>query len=246
MSVPVSVLDKEASANKADSTENLMASVTERMKAISRRQKWQDGIFHGVTFLFALFVLMVLAGILVSLIHSSIPAFKEFGFAFITTVEWDPVNDVYGAAIAIFGTLVTSFIALLIAVPVSFGIALFLTELCPVWLRRSMGTAIELLAGIPSIIFGMWGLFVLAPLFADHVQPLLESTLGQIPGLDLLFTGPMMGIGVLTAGDHDHPVHLFGHARRVRDGACGSERIGLCAGLHPLGSDETDRSALHP
>ena len=112
MSVPVSVLDKEASANKADSTENLMASVTERMKAISRRQKWQDGIFHGVTFLFALFVLMVLAGILVSLIHSSIPAFKEFGFAFITTVEWDPVNDVYGAAIAIFGTLVTSFIAL--------------------------------------------------------------------------------------------------------------------------------------
>lgn len=97
MSVPVSVLDKEASANKADSTENLMASVTERMKAISRRQKWQDGIFHGVTFLFALFVLMVLAGILVSLIHSSIPAFKEFGFAFITTVEWDPVNDVYGS-----------------------------------------------------------------------------------------------------------------------------------------------------
>lgn len=139
MSVPVSVLDKEASAGKAEGGDNLMASVSERMKAISRRQKWQDGIFHGVTFLFALFVLMVLAGILVSLIHSSIPAFKEFGFAFITTVEWDPVNDVYGAAIAIFGTLMTSFIALLIAVPVSFGIALFLTELCPVWLRPFAG-----------------------------------------------------------------------------------------------------------
>ena len=200
MSVPVSVLDKEASTNKTEGGKSLMASVPDRMKAISRRQKWQDGIFHGVTFLFALFVVTVLAGILVSLVHSSIPAFKEFGFGFITTVEWDPVNDVYGAAIAIFGTLATSFIALLIAVPVSFGIALFLTELCPVWLRRPMGTAIELLAGIPSIIFGMWGLFVLAPLFADHVQPMLESTLGQVPGLDLLFTGPMMGIGVLTAG----------------------------------------------
>ena len=193
-------MEKSVCTSGVDAKENMTGSVSEQMRAIGRRQRKQDGVFHGLTFLFALAVLMVLAGIIVSLIISAIPVFREFGWRFITTVEWDPVNDVYGAAIAIFGTLVTSLIALLIAVPLSFGIALFLTELCPVWLRRSMGTAIELLAGVPSIIFGMWGLFVLAPIFADYVQPFMESTLGVIPGLSLLFTGPMMGIGVLTAG----------------------------------------------
>jgi phosphate transport system permease protein len=161
---------------------------------------WQDFVFHKVTFGFALLAFLVLAGILVSLMIGAWPAFREFGFAFVTTVEWDPVNDRYGALIAIVGTLLTSFIALLIAFPVSFGIALFLTEICPVWLRRPMGTAIELLAGVPSIIYGMWGLFVFAPLFADHVQPLLVRTLGQLPGIGKLFAGPMMGIGILTAG----------------------------------------------
>jgi len=161
---------------------------------------WLDFMFHKVTFGFALLAFLVLAGILVSLMIGAWPAFKEFGFAFVTTVEWDPVNDRYGALIAIVGTLLTSFIALLIAFPISFGIALFLTEICPVWLRRPMGTAIELLAGVPSIIYGMWGLFVFAPLFADHVQPLLARTLGQVPGIGKLFTGPMMGIGILTAG----------------------------------------------
>ena len=200
MSVPVSTMEKSVCASGVDAKENTMGSVSERMRAIGRRQQRQDGVFHGLTFLIALTVLRVLAGIIVSLIISAIPVFREFGWRFITMVEWDPVNEVYGAAIAIFGTLVTSLIALLIAVPLSFGIALFLTELCPVWLRRSMGTAIELLAGVPSIIFGMWGLFVLAPIFADYVQPFLESTLGVVPGLSLLFTGPMMGIGVLTAG----------------------------------------------
>jgi phosphate transport system permease protein len=149
---------------------------------------------------FALTVFLVLAGIIVALIHGSMPAFEEFGASFITTIDWDPVNDRYGAMIAIVGTLVTSFIALLIAFPVSFGIALFLTEICPVWLKRPMGTAIELLAGVPSIIYGMWGLFVFAPIFSDHVQPVLARTLGKLPYIGQLFDGPTMGIGILTAG----------------------------------------------
>ena len=165
-----------------------------------RKQCIQDFFFHKTTMLFALSVLLVLVGIIISLIIGAWPAFKEFGPAFITTVNWDPVNDQYGGMIAIVGTLSTAFIALLIAFPISFGIALFLTEICPVWLRRPLGTAVELLAGVPSIIYGMWGLFVFAPLFADYVQPLLKGTLGQIPLVGVLFSGPMMGIGVLTAG----------------------------------------------
>jgi phosphate transport system permease protein len=165
-----------------------------------RMQRIQDFIFHKTTLLFAASVLLVLVGIIISLIIGALPAFKEFGPGFITTVEWDPVNDKYGALIAIVGTLSTSIIALLIAFPVSFGIALFLTEICPVWLRRPMGTAVELLAGVPSIIYGMWGLFVFAPMFAEHVQPVLKSTLGQLPWIGKLFSGPMMGIGILTAG----------------------------------------------
>jgi phosphate transport system permease protein len=170
------------------------------MHSTMRMQRIQDFIFHKVTMLFAASVLLVLVGIIVSLVIGAVPAFKEFGLGFITTVEWDPVNDKYGALIAITGTLVTSFIALLIAFPVSFGIALFLTEICPTSLRRPMGTAVELLAGVPSIIYGMWGLFVFAPFFNDHVQPLLKATLGQLPILGKLFSGPTMGIGILTAG----------------------------------------------
>lgn len=168
--------------------------------ATMRNQRLQDFFFHKITLGFALSVLLVLVGIIISLVIGAWPAFKEFGFAFITTVEWDPVNDKYGALIAIVGTLVTSLIALVIAFPLSFGIALFLTEICPVWLRRPLGAAVELLAGVPSIIYGMWGLFVFAPLFADYVQPALAHTLGQLPVIGQLFKGPMMGIGILTAG----------------------------------------------
>jgi phosphate transport system permease protein len=174
--------------------------ISRAMAATMRRQRWQDFLFHKVTLLFALSVLLVLAGIIVSLVIGAAPAFQEFGLSFITTVEWDPVNDKYGALIAIVGTLSTSLIALLIAFPVSFGIALFLTEICPAWLKRPLGTAVELLAGVPSIIYGMWGLFIFAPLFNDHVQPLLKNTLGQLPVIGQLFSGPMMGIGILTAG----------------------------------------------
>ena len=170
------------------------------MYSTMRTQRIQDFFFHKITMLFAASVLVVLVGIILSLIDGAIPAFKEFGAGFITSVEWDPVNDKYGALIAITGTLVTSFIALLIAFPVSFGIALVLTEICPVWLKRPLGTAVELLAGVPSIIYGMWGLFVFAPLFAEHVQPFLKSTLGNVPVIGQLFSGPMMGIGILTAG----------------------------------------------
>ncbi|MBP0599867.1 phosphate ABC transporter permease subunit PstC [Herbaspirillum sp. LeCh32-8] len=172
----------------------------QRLMAVMRRQRLQDFFFHKLTLLFALTVLLMLAGIIVSLIIGSWPAFQKFGPGFITRVEWDPVNEEFGAMIAIAGTLITSIIALLIAFPVSFGIALFLTEICPAKLRRPLGTCVELLAGVPSIIYGMWGLFVFAPLFSEYVQPALKSTLGQIPGLGALFSGPTMGIGILTAG----------------------------------------------
>ncbi len=170
------------------------------MPSATSSAKWQDFIFHKVTFSFALFVLLVLVGIMVSLVIGAWPAFEKFGPGFVSRIEWDPVNSEYGALIAIAGTLITSFLALLLAFPVSFGIALFLTEICPVWLKRPLGTAVELLAGVPSIIYGMWGLFVFAPFFADHVQPLLQATLGEIPVIGELFQGPMMGIGMLTAG----------------------------------------------
>jgi phosphate transport system permease protein len=168
--------------------------------ATMRKQRIQDFLFHKVTLIFALSVLVMLGGIIVSLFIGAWPAFHEFGPGFITRVEWDPVNDQYGAAIAIVGTLTTSLIALLIAFPVSFGIALFLTEICPSRLRRPLGTAVELLAGVPSIIYGMWGLFVFAPLFAEYVQPALKATIGQLPVIGVLFQGPTMGIGILTAG----------------------------------------------
>ncbi|WP_151634246.1 phosphate ABC transporter permease subunit PstC [Noviherbaspirillum aerium] len=175
-------------------------AASKAMVSTMRKQRLQDFLFHKVTLAFALSVLIVLVGIIVSLIIGAWPALKEFGPAFVTTVEWDPVNDQYGALIAIVGTLATSLIALLIAFPISFGIALFLTEICPATLRRPLGTAVELLAGVPSIIYGMWGLFVFAPLFGDHVQPFLKGTLGQLPVIGQLFQGPMMGIGILTAG----------------------------------------------
>jgi phosphate transport system permease protein len=165
-----------------------------------RKQRMQDFVFHKVTLLFAATVLLVLVGIIVSLIIGAAPAFGKFGLGFVASAEWDPGNQQFGALIPIVGTLATSIIALLIAFPVSFGIALFLTEICPVWLRRPLGTAVELLAGIPSIIYGMWGAFVLVPLFSEYVQPFLKSTLGQLPVVGHLFSGPMMGFSILAAG----------------------------------------------
>jgi len=171
-----------------------------RMMAVVKKQRIQDFLFHKVTMLFAILVLVALAAIMISLMFSAWPAFKKFGISFIWTEEWDIINEDFGAAIAIYGTLVSSVIALLIAVPLAFGIALFLTEMCPTWLRRPLGTAIELLAAVPSIIYGMFGLFIFAPLFAEYGQPALQSTLGQMPLIGPLFGGAMNGIGLLAAG----------------------------------------------
>ena len=159
-----------------------------------------DGAFRATTLLFALMVLLILCGVMFSLVHGSIPALAKFGFGFITSDVWNPVTEIFGARAPILGTLITSAIAMLVGIPLSFGIALYLTELAPIWLKRPLGTAIELLAGIPSIIYGLWGLFVLAPFLQRTVQPFLISTLGPIPGLGALFQGPPYGIGVFTAG----------------------------------------------
>ena len=165
-----------------------------------RKFKIQDLIFHQITLIFAFIVLAALAGILVSLAIEAMPVLKQSGPAFLWTNVWNVPEEQFGALAAIYGTVVTSLIALVIAVPVSFGIALFLTETCPTWLRRPLGTAIELLAGVPSIIYGIWGLFVFAPLFAKHVQPYLQTAFGDVPVIGGWFAGPPIGIGILTAG----------------------------------------------
>jgi len=165
-----------------------------------RHASWGDALFENLTRLFALLVFALLAAILVSLVIGSEVTLRKYGPSFLWSAQWDPVQENFGALVPIYGTLVTSAIALLIGVPVSFGIALFLTELSPTWLKRPLGTAIELLAAIPSIIYGMWGLFVFAPLFQVHVQPRLIDALGDIPGVGVLFAGPPLGIGMLSAG----------------------------------------------
>jgi len=164
-----------------------------------RKSNVGDWIFFNLTRLFALLTLLMLGGIIVSLVIGAWPALERFGAAFLWSSDWNPPMEKFGALIPIYGTLVTSLIALVIAVPVSFGIALFLTELSPPWLRRPLGVAIELLAGIPSIVYGMWGLLVFAPLFGK-LQPLLEATLGDLPLVGQLFRGPPLGIGLLAAG----------------------------------------------
>ena len=159
-----------------------------------------DALFKNATRLFAFLVFILLAAIMLSLIYGSRETLAKYGLAFLWTNDWDPVQHNYGAIVPIVGTLATSAIALIIAVPVSFGIAIFLTELSPAWLRRPLGTAIEMLAAIPSIIYGMWGLFVFVPIFQQYVQPTLISVLGSIPVIGSLFAGPPFGIGIFTAG----------------------------------------------
>jgi len=175
-------------------------AVNPQVLSIARQQRVLDRVFKYSTQFFALSVLLTLLGIIASLIFNAAPALSKFGFGFFTTVEWDIINGEFGGLIAIYGTIITSVIALLIAVPLSFGIAVFLTEMCPMILRRPLGTAIEILAAVPSIIYGMFGLFIFAPLFAEYIQPALAATLGQIPGLGILFSGAFNGIGILCAG----------------------------------------------
>jgi phosphate transport system permease protein len=168
--------------------------------SVLRRLRTSDLVFHGLTRAAALFVLLLLSGVILALIIGSAPALSTFGLSFITTEVWNPVTDQFGALAPIYGTLVTSIIAMLIAVPVGLMIAFFLTELCPPILRRPIAIAIELLAGIPSIIYGIWGLFVFAPFLQKYIQPFLIGTFENIPVLNSLFEGPPYGIGMLTAG----------------------------------------------
>ncbi len=164
------------------------------------RAPWADRLFTFATHAAAWLTLSLLVGIIVSLVIGAWPAIREYGLGFLVSAEWDPVEDRYGGLVMIYGTLATSLIALLIAVPVSFGIALFLTELAPGWLRRPLGVAIELLAAVPSIVYGMWGLLVFGPILATYVQQPLQGAFGNVPILGALFAGAPVGIGILSAG----------------------------------------------
>jgi len=168
--------------------------------AVLKRLRGTDMAFHALTRGAALLVLALLSGVIIALVVGSVPALKAFGFGFVVSEVWNPVTEQFGALAPIYGTLVTSAIAMVIAVPVGLMIAFFLTELCPMWLRRPIAIAIELLAGIPSIIYGIWGLFVFAPFLQKNVQPFLIDTFDGVPVLSSLFEGPPYGIGMLTAG----------------------------------------------
>jgi phosphate transport system permease protein len=163
------------------------------------RLRFGDVLFYQLTRAAAILVLVILSGVIIALINGSLPALQAFGFNFLIEERWNPVTEKFGALAPIYGTLVTSFIAMLIAVPLGLLIALFLTELCPMWLRRPIGIAIELLAGIPSIIYGIWGLFVFAPFLQRTLQPALIDWFDNVPILSALFEGPPYGIGILTA-----------------------------------------------
>jgi phosphate transport system permease protein len=182
-----------------ESRHDLVTEAQRKSRAL-RAFSTGDRAFKFVTLGAAISVLIILGGVIVSLAIGSWPALAEFGGSFVFNEVWNPVTDKFGAAAPIYGTIITSFIAMLLAVPVGIGIGVFLTELCPPWLRRPIGTAIELLAGIPSIIYGIWGLFFFAPFLQEHVQPFLIGLFGKIPGLSSVFAGPPYGIGTLTAG----------------------------------------------
>jgi phosphate transport system permease protein len=176
-----------------------MSAVPTRAKMLDRL-RWRDALFHQLTRAAAVGVLLLLSAVILSLIIGSLPAWRAFGFSFLIEERWNPVTEKFGALAPIYGTIITSFLAMLIAVPVGLLISVFLTELCPLWLRRPIGIAIELLAGIPSIIYGIWGLFVFAPFLQQTLQPFLIAVFGYVPGLSSLFAGPPYGIGILTAG----------------------------------------------
>jgi len=190
----LSVLDVPAPGRPAVSAGFLASS------GVLRRLRLRDAAFHQLTRAAALLVLLLLGGVMISLVYGSLPAFHAFGFNFLVTSSWNPVTEVFGSLPAVYGTVVTSFIAMLIAVPLGLLIAFFLTELCPQHLRSPIGIAIELLAGIPSIIYGIWGLFIFAPFVQAYIEPFLMNTLGKTPLIAPLFSGPPYGIGLLTAG----------------------------------------------
>lgn len=183
----------------AEITAGLLFQDAERVRTL-RRMRLNDIFYRRLTQAAAITALLLLGGVIVSLVEGALPALKAFGLNFLITETWNPVTDKYGAAAAIYGTVVSSLIALLIAVPVGIGIAIFLTELAPVFLKRPLAVAIELLAGIPSIIYGIWGFFVFVPIMQNYLQPALTTVFGNVPLVHLLFEGAPFGIGMLTAG----------------------------------------------
>ncbi len=184
--------------NNLDSTAVLAKRTSDQYKRYQR----VDFLVHLVATFFAILLLVLVFAIALQLHYASLPSLKKFGLHFLVSAEWNPVTEQFGALVPILGTILTAFIALLFGIPISFGIALFLTELAPRWLRQPLRILIELLAGIPSIIYGMWGLFVFAPFFADHIQPWMIEHLGGLPSIIIapLFQGAPLGIGILTAG----------------------------------------------
>jgi phosphate transport system permease protein len=186
-------------ASALERADRAQSAAHDRAHALGRF-KLTDVTFRGLTIAAALLVLMLLVGVAVLLFIGAYPAFKEFGFGFLVSDSWSPPKERFGAAAAIYGTIATSIIAMVIGVPVGLGIAVFLTELCPIPLRRPIGTAIELLAGIPSIIYGIWGVYYFKPVMQGYIQPAIIATLGNIPGIGYLFGGPPLGYGIFTAG----------------------------------------------
>jgi phosphate transport system permease protein len=182
----------------SDSMQN--PSIASANDAMAGGRPWGDGVFHAAVLAAALFVLASLGGAALAMLWKGRAAFATFGWHFIVSTDWNPVAHQFGALVPIYGTLVTSAIGIVLAVPVSLGIAVFLTELAPRWLAGPLATAIELLAGIPSIVYGMWGLFVFVPLMSDYIEPWLQAHLGPVPLLSALVSGPPLGIGMLTAG----------------------------------------------
>jgi phosphate transport system permease protein len=164
-----------------------------------RRSSPGDTIFAAIVRTTGIFVLVLLGAIIVVLALGGTRAFHAFGLDFLISTDWDPVQEIYGAAVPIFGTIMTSVLALLMAVPLAFGIAFYLTELAPTWFRGPVGTAVELLAAVPSIIYGMWGFFVIVPIMAEYIQPFFIDNLGELPVIGFLFQGPPFGTGLLTA-----------------------------------------------
>lgn len=179
---------------KFERPENLPSEV--RSPRAKHSNAYIDPLFRGITWLFASGIVLLFAAMLVVLWIESKPAIDAFGFNFLISTDWNPVTNQFGAVVAIVGTLVSTLIAIIIAIPISIGIAIYLSEIAPHWLRTPVGVAIELLAAIPSIVFGMWGLFVISPIMADTIQPMLQKVFGFLP----FFSGPTMGIGMLTAG----------------------------------------------